>query len=219
VYFDSLVRVLTLSRIPLAGGSVEMIADDRLAEPGMLVAGGADLYWSSILDSSAVAMAKSGGMIRELIPGIGISSGGPIAVDDRNLYFGSIRLSDNNLARNDLLKRPLAAGPAVPLLQDGTFLMAFAVDAENVYVSVILNDVGGVYRVPIAGGEAVRNRNPSSRARSRATTCMSTGSIGRDVYPVQEVVGRRTPANAEPNDGSAFRRTTGRPARLAHRRL
>jgi hypothetical protein len=156
VYFDSLVRVLTLSRIPLAGGSVETIADDRLAEPGMLVASGTDLYWSSVLDSSAVAMAKSGGMIRELIPGTGISFGGPIAVDDRNVYFGSIRLSDNNLAKNDLLERPLAAGPAVPLLQDGTFLRAFAVDAENVYVSVILNDVSGVYRVPIAGGEAVR---------------------------------------------------------------
>jgi hypothetical protein len=156
VYFDSLVRVLTLSRIPLGGGNVEMIADDRLAEPGMLVADGTDLYWSSVLDSSAVAMTKSGGMIRELIPGTGISSGGPIAVDDRNLYFGSIRLTNNNLARNDLLKRPLSAGPAVPLLQDGTFLMAFAVDAENVYVSVVLNDVSGVYRVPIAGGEAVR---------------------------------------------------------------
>lgn len=181
VYFDSLVRVLTLSRIPLAGGSVEMIADDRLAEPGMLVAGGADLYWSTVLDSSAVAMAKSGGMIRELIPGTGISSGGPIAVDDHNLYFGSIRLSDNNLARNDLLKRPLSAGPAVPLLQDGTFLRAFAVDAENVYVSVILNDVSGVYRVPIAGGEAVRiaPQEPSAIAVDDVYVYWIDG---RDVY-------------------------------------
>lgn len=185
VYFDSLVRALTLSRIPLAGGSVETIADDSLAEPGMLVASGADLYWSSLINSSAVTMPKSGGTIRTLIPGSGISYGGPIAVDDRNLYFASIRLLADNSVRYDLLERPLSAGPAMPLLQDGTFLMAFAVDAENVYVSVVLNDVGGVYRVPIAGGEAVRI------APQLATAIAADGVYvywiaGTDVYRFKE---------------------------------
>jgi outer membrane protein assembly factor BamB len=151
--------------IPLAGDAATTLASN-LDGPRLVVAGSANVYWTSYGPSAVESVPLDGGSVATIASDP--QGGAGLAIDATNLYWSTAA---------GIFKAPLAGGAATSI---GPAAAAVAVDATNVYyVTATPNGSGVVALVPIAGGM------PTTLASGRTGSLPAVAVDDQNVYWIE----------------------------------
>lgn len=148
IYFSD-SRAGTISRIPISGGPVEVLASAQ-NNPGAVVVDATNVYWSNQAAGSGAVMKVplAGGTPTTLALDGDIP--GDVTIDAANVYWSTPYSADGSLS-GSIEKVAIAGGSAVAITSPTNGAVPLIIDGNNVYWPTS----GNIMKTPLAGGDGV----------------------------------------------------------------